>query len=175
MIVRKAVASKVIQGVHSYSHPGVDKTLQLLHRRYKFHRYTRTQLRELVENVVQRCDTCQTCKPRCGRHPKTRNYYPISKYPFASVAMDILHLPTCEVRKGYTVDCSFVIVDRATGYVIAIPITLKGLDARKLAELFSETCVFFTGVPNEILRDNAKYFNNKFVTTLCKVRWHLHP
>ena len=37
VIVPKAVASKVIQGVHSYSHPGVDRTLELLHRRYKFH------------------------------------------------------------------------------------------------------------------------------------------
>ena len=27
----------------------------------------------------------------------------------------------------------------------------------------------FTGVPNEILRDNAKCFNNKFVTTLCNL------
>ena len=26
--------------------------------------------------------------------------------------------------------------------------------------------MFFAGIPNEILRDNAKYFNNKFVTTL---------
>ena len=66
-------------------------------------------------------------------------------------------------------DCCFVIVDRATGYVIAIPATLKGLDARKLAELFLQKCVFFTGVPNEILRDNATYFNNKFVTTLCNL------
>ena len=29
--------------------------------------------------------------------------------------------------------------------------------------------MFFTGVPNEILPDNAKYFNNKSVTTLCNL------
>ena len=143
VIVPKAVTSNVIQAVHSYSHPGLDKTLELLHRRYKLHGYTPTRLRELVENVVQRCDMCQTCKPPCGRHPETRHHYPIPKYPFASVAMDIVDLPTCEVRKGYTVDCCFVIVDRATGYVTAIPATLKGLDARKLIELFFEKCVFF--------------------------------
>ena len=34
---------------------------------------------------------------------------------------------------------------------------------------FLEKCVFFTGVPSEIVRDNAKYFNNKFVTTLCNL------
>ena len=28
---------------------------------------------------------------------------------------------------------------------------------------------FFTGVPNEIPRDHAKCFNNKFVTTLCNL------
>ena len=111
MIVPKAVAAEVIQAVHSCSHPGVNKTLEPLPRRYKFHRYTSTRLRELVEHVIQRCDSCQTCKPRCGRHPETRHYYPIPKYPFASVAMDIVHLLTCEVRRGYNVDCCFVIVD----------------------------------------------------------------
>ena len=165
----KAVASKVIQAVHSCSHQGVDKTPEVLHRRYKFHEYTPTRLRELLENVVQRCDTCQTCKLPCGWHPGMRHYYLIPKYPFASVAMDIVHLPTWEVHKGYTVDCCFVIIDRATGYVIAIPATLKGLYTPKLAEPFLEKCVFFTVVPNEILRDNAKYFSNKFVTTLCNL------
>ena len=66
-------------------------------------------------------------------------------------------------------DCCFVIVDRATGYVLAIPAALKGLDAQELAEFVLEKCVLFTGVPSEILRDNAKYFNNKFVTTLCNL------
>ena len=29
--------------------------------------------------------------------------------------------------------------------------------------------MFFTGVPNEILQDNAKCFNNKFVSILCNL------
>ena len=32
-----------------------------------------TKLPELVRNVVQHCDKCQTPKPRCGRHPETRH------------------------------------------------------------------------------------------------------
>ena len=45
--------------------------------------------------------------------------------------------------------------------VAAIPSAdLKDLDACKLAEFFLEECVFFTGVPSETLRDNAKTFNN---------------
>ena len=68
-----------------------------------------------MENVVGRC------QPRCGWPPGTRHYY-----PFTSVAMNIVHLPAFEVRKGYTVDCCFAIVDGATGYVIAISATLKG-------------------------------------------------
>ena len=145
----------------------MDKTLGPLGMCYKFHAYTPTKLGELVENVVRHCDTCQTCKPRCSRHPETGHYYPIPKYPLASVTMEIVHLPACEVRKRYTVDCCFVIVDRATGYAIAIPTALNGLYARKLAEPFLEQCVFCAGFPHEILQDNAKYFNNKFVTTLC--------
>ena len=71
VIVSKAVASKVIQGVHSYSQPGVDKTLKVLQRHYKFHGYTPMKLRQLEEHVIQRCDTCQTSVPRCGRHTAT--------------------------------------------------------------------------------------------------------
>ena len=93
LIVPKAVASKAIQGVHSYSHPGMVETLELLHRGYKFVGYTTTQLRDLVENVVERRDTCQTCQPRCGQHPQTRHYYRMPKYLFTSVGMDIVHLP----------------------------------------------------------------------------------
>ena len=40
MFVPKTVASKVILGVHSYSHPGVDKTLELLQRRYRLNGFT---------------------------------------------------------------------------------------------------------------------------------------
>ena len=76
MIVPKAVASKVIQGRHSYSHPGMDKTLEVLHRRYKFHGYTPTKLRELMENVARRCHTCHTCNTRCGTHPETSTTIP---------------------------------------------------------------------------------------------------
>ena len=65
MTIPKEVASKVIQEVHSYSHPGVDKTLEILHRHYKFHGYTPTKLPEPVEKVFQHCETWQTCKPRC--------------------------------------------------------------------------------------------------------------
>ena len=34
---------------------------------------------------------------------------------------------------------------------------------------FLEKCAFFTGVLNETLRENAKYFNDKFVSTLCNL------
>ena len=66
-------------------------------------------------------------------------------------------------------DCCLVIVDGATGYVTAVRAALKGLDARKSAELLLEKCVYSTGFPSEILRDNAKYCNNQFVTTLCNL------
>ena len=62
-----------------------------------------------------------------------------------------------------------MVVCRATGYVIAVPTTVQGLTKEKLAELFLDKCVFFSGLPSEILTDNAKYFNNKFVHTLCRL------
>ena len=76
MIVPKEVASKVIQEVQSYSHRGVDKTLELLHTRHNLHAYTLTKLRELVEHVIHPCDICQTCKPRSGGHPERATTIP---------------------------------------------------------------------------------------------------
>ena len=167
MIIPKAVASKDMQGVHSHSHPGVDKTPQLLHKRYKSRGCTPTKVWELVEHLIQRCDTCQTCKPGCGRHPETGQYYPIPKYPFASVAMDIVHLQTCEGRKGYTVNCCFVIVDRKLAMLWPYLVPLRvWTPAQRLNFVWKSAC-FSRTFPSGILR--AKCFNNKFVTTLCNL------
>ena len=105
------------------------------------------------------------------RHVQTSHwspcgYYPIPQYPFTIVAMDVVHLATCKVKKDYMVDACLVVVCRATGYIIVVPTTMQGLTKEKLAELFLDKCVFLTGLPSEILTDNAKYFNNKFVHML---------
>ena len=46
---------------------------------------------------------------------------------------------------------------------------MQGLTKEKAAERFLEKCVFFRGIPRQIFLENAKYFNNKFVHTLCQL------
>ena len=62
-----------------------------------------------------------------------------------------------------------VVVCRATGYIIAIPTAMQGLSKEEVAELFLEECVFFTAIPCEVLSDNAKSFDNKFVHIVCQI------
>ena len=62
-----------------------------------------------------------------------------------------------------------VVVCRLTGYVLAIPCAKAGLDSRQAAELFLRHCVFFMGLPQEFLCDNASILNSDFLTTLAEL------
>ena len=59
-----------------------------------------------------------------------------------------------------------VIVDRPTGYRLALRGPAKGLTAGKAAELFVERCVFLIELPKATTADNAGITNAKFWDTL---------
>ena len=81
------------------------------------------------------------------------------------IAIDFVELPATQFR-GEKYDYLMVIVDRLTGYVLALPCRKKGLTAEKAAELFLEPCVFLMGLPKDITADNAGIINGKFWDTL---------
>ena len=93
-------------------------------------------------------------------------HYPIPEYPFSSLAMDFTKLPLVSLG-GEKFDYAFVIVDRLTGYTMAIPCFEKGLNAEKAASLVLEKCVCFTGLSHEIMSDNDKVLSKDFFGTLC--------
>ena len=152
--------------MHAYSHPGIDKTFE---RRCELHELTEQEVDNVVRNVILWCDTCATCKPRIGRHVDTGNNYPIPRYPFTSVAMDVVHLPIREVKKGHRVDACLVVVCCAKGCVVAVHNRMQGLNKGKVADIFLEKCVFFTCLPSDILGGNGKCSKYKFVHTLCQL------
>ena len=61
-----------------------------------------------------------------------------------------------------------VIVDRLTGYLTAVPCRAQGLDAKAAADLFLQRCLFFTGVPKEIMSDNDNVITSDFFHSLCE-------
>ena len=92
-VVPASLVQPVIEAMHSYSHPGVDKLTQLCRRKYIFP----AALEERVKELLQGCSTCQTCKARSTPSPDTQQFWPIPEFPFASLAMDFVKLDECEI------------------------------------------------------------------------------
>ena len=99
--------------------------------------------------------------------PGTLDYWPVPDDIFCSLAMDFLSLPECKDRENIY-DYCFVIVDRLSGYIHAIPCRKLGLTAPLAAELFLRHCVSFMGLPFEILSDNDTLITSEFFTSLCE-------
>ena len=97
---------------------------------------------------------------------ETLDYWPIPDDIFVSLAMDFLSLPECK-HAEVAYDFCFVIVDRLSGYICAIPCQKKGLTAQVAADLFLRHSVSFMGVPLEILSDNDNLITSEFFTALC--------
>jgi hypothetical protein len=84
------------------------------------------------------------------------------------LVMDFLELPPVIISKDIYYDYIFVIACRLSGYVIAIPTQKAQMTGSKAARLFLERCVWFMGVPNEIMSDQDK-FSSQFFKTICRL------
>ena len=145
------------------THPGLSKTAEAFERKF-YPPLTQATLRQMAQNIVQGCTGATTKLPR-GAHPDNQEFFPVPTYLFASIAIGFSELPAtqfCAVKYDYLM----VMVDRPTGYVLALRGRTKGLTAEKAAELFVERCVFLMGLPKAITADNAGIINVKFRDTL---------
>ena len=50
----------MVQALHAYSHPGINKTIELNNRRYELHNVSAKEFDDLVPDVILRCDKCAT-------------------------------------------------------------------------------------------------------------------
>ena len=159
--------------VHSYSHPGFRKTVEVFNRKFvcldpQFSRAA--ALESHIKGLVTSCHVCSATKARRGRHSDTCHSPPIPHYPFSSVSMDFFSLSRCKHEAtGKIFDYVYMIVCRLTGYFVAIPCQQKGLDTRMAAQLFLDRCVFFMGMPQSIYCDNHSIISNNFISTLCEL------
>ena len=118
------------------------------------------------QGVAQSCHICQAVKPQQQSYG-TLDFCPVPSQIFSSLCMDFLSLPKVTGKDGNQYDSVFVIVDRLSGYILAIPCLKEGLTAEKTARLFMNHCVQITGVPLEILSDCDHLITGKFFQALC--------
>ena len=160
---------------HTYAHPGIHKTHQLIDRKYIFQeldkgqprKFSYTKLKEHIALQLGHCHVCQAVKGRKGLQPDTMHSYPIPEYPFSSISADFCKLD--EVKQGAVVyDSVFVIVCRLTGYVMALPCSTT-ITSSELASLFLTRFLTFFGLPKEIFSDVDKIMHADFFSTFCQL------
>ena len=62
-----------------------------------------------------------------------------------------------EVKDGKdTYNCVVIVVDRHSGYLVAVPAKKKGLTAKEVAEKMIKHCLTIFDIPATICSDNAR-------------------
>ena len=67
--VPKDIMRQVITAIHTYAHPGIEKTTQLFNRKYRVMAkkpILHCDIKAIVEEVVKACQVCQSVKHRRG-------------------------------------------------------------------------------------------------------------
>ena len=161
-----SLMTTVCKAAHAFSHPGVDKTVEMVDRRYKF-TVPKRQCSNVVSAVVEECLVCQAIKHRRGTQPEFKQPYPIPEYPFSSVCIDFCDLTSDPfTHRNTEYDYVLIVVCRLTGYVIPVPCQ-KTLTAERLAESFLVRVVQFAGLPQTIFSDHDHLMNATIFSTLC--------
>ena len=114
-----AMVKQVLNGLHSYSHPGTDKLGQLFARKCSA-RIKGAEFLKVVSQVATQCNVCQATKPRRGAQPDTLEFFPIPQFSFSSISNEFVSVP--ELKVGHQLYNSIMaVVCRLTGYIIAVP------------------------------------------------------
>ena len=93
-------------------------------------------------------------------------YTPIPSSIMTSVAIDILYLPTVRLH-GVVYDGVVVCVDRHSGWIVAVPVLIKGLTGAKVAQEMLKSMWNLFGVPQVITSDRGSHFVSAWFNTIC--------
>jgi RNase H-like domain found in reverse transcriptase/Integrase zinc binding domain len=137
-------------------HPGIRRTYMAIHLRYYFPKMSRK-----VEQHVNNCSICQTCKP--SHEPPLGLLYPIkTEEPFHTLSLDfVTSLPLSTDGK----DALLTVTDKFTKAVRLIPCT-KTTDAEETAKLYLQYCYPIFGLPVKLISDRDSRFTSCFWTSL---------
>ena len=166
IIVPPKILLPVLKYLHSFSHTGKQKFIEIFSRTFSFEG-PKEVLREAIDRVDRSCQVCQSLRRQTGKKQDTLTHYPVPENIFSSICIDFSEMPTVKID-GTIFDYVMVIVDRLSGYTMAIPTRKKGLNAERAASLFLQNCVHIFGIPAEILSDVDHLITSHFFTCLCR-------
>ena len=173
IVVPVKALDKVIVSVHSYSHLGFRKTVEVCDRTFvgcipnflllqPWNFILRVWLLRAIYVAPTGLDVVVILIPIILR--------PSLIILFSSVSMDFFSLPRYKHEAtGEIFDDVYVILCRLTGYILAISCQQNGLATRKAAQLFVDRCVYFMGMPQSIYSDDQSIISNDFLSMLCEL------
>lgn len=140
-------------------HFGVEKTLELLTRKYYW-----PKIRRCVEEYVRTCDVCQRVKVHRHRPYGELQSLPMPSGKWQDITFDfVVNLPP-SLREGKVYDAVCVVVDRFTKYAKYIPCN-SNVNATEFTELFMNHIVTQFGIPRSIVSDRGTVFTGEFWRT----------
>ena len=153
-----------LQIVHeTYGHPGASRTATLLARLE--HRLPSKEDLLIAASIVKNCQFCARWKQRT--HPGYRKH----QLPLPDV-LESFHEISIDECSGLRMsaqghDSFLTIVDRLTGFIIAVPMAIKSTSQEMAQRLFQTLSPF--GLPTKVRCDKGPRFLGDF-TKLCEAR-----
>ena len=122
--------------------------------------------RELLNKVKSHCQVCAACNPANYLLAGDQQWTPIPDRPMESVSMDVFSMAEVKVGKD-TYDCVVIVVNRHSGYLVAVPAKKKGLTAKEVAEKMIKHWLTIYDIPATICSDNAPQFTGGWFKAMC--------
>jgi transposase InsO family protein len=142
-------------------HWGVQKTLELLQRKFKWE-----GMRQDVEEYVQTCPVCQgNAAPRHKPYGKLEPL-PQPSRPWKEISIDLITQLPVSLRGTEEYNAILTIVDRYTKMVVFLPVR-DDIGAADLAELLYTEVELKFGAPSGIVSDRDSRITSKFWAEIC--------
>jgi transposase InsO family protein len=142
-------------------HWGVQKTLELLQRKFKWE-----GMRQDVEEYVLTCPVCQ--RNAAPRHKPYGKLQPLPQpsRPWKEISMDLITQLPISLRRTEEYDAILTIVDRYTKMAVFLPVT-NDIGAADLAEVLHTEVELRFGAPSGIVSDRDSRITSKFWAEIC--------
>lgn len=138
-------------------HPGQNRTLELVSRRYYW-----PGMKSWISRFVETCETCQRIRSAPGKEIPVMPLE-VPQRPFQHISYDmIVKLP---VSGGF--DSILVVIDSLSKFGHFIPCK-EAMNAKEVAEIFLRDVWKLHGTPEKTVSDRGTQFNNKFLRHLYK-------
>ena len=159
-----SLQNELVREHHSFlGHVGFEKLWD--HMKLRFEWSDEKQAQEYAKRVLNECECCQACQPPLSLKAKIHPI-PIPPQIMTSVAIDLFDMPKAKVDDQFF-DLMAVCVDRHSGWVVAVPVTKKGLTGEKVAKEMLKVLWRPFGIPSIVTSDQGSHFVSNWWQTLC--------